>query len=66
MLDKSVIYDMLEKVVTGIQSQDELKEVFVAMAADLEVEQGTPPPAPEPDPEPEPEDDEKKSSFFKN
>jgi|TARA_B110000902_G_C14094784_1_gene508340 hypothetical protein len=62
MSDKKVIQAMLEKVILGQESRDELIEVFTSMAAELGVEKS----APTPDPEPEPEDDEKKSSFFKN
>jgi|TARA_R110000796_G_scaffold36099_6_gene92341 hypothetical protein len=62
MSDKKVIQAMLEKVILGQESRDELVEVFTSMAAELGVEKSVP----TPDPEPEPEDDEKKSSFFKN
>lgn len=60
MADKEVIQAMLEKVVLGQESRNDLIEVFTSMAAELGVEQSAP------EPEPEPEDDEKKSSFFKN
>jgi hypothetical protein len=62
MSDKKVIQAMLEKVILGQESRDELIEVFTSMAAELGVEKSDP----TPDPEPEPEDDEKKSNFFKN
>lgn len=72
MADKEKIQAMLEKVVLGTESRNDLIEVFTSMAADLGVEQKAPEPAPEPapvpEPEPEPEpaseDDENKSSFF--
>tara|TARA_R110000824_G_scaffold96046_1_gene230499 strand:+ start:76 stop:270 length:195 start_codon:yes stop_codon:yes gene_type:complete len=63
MLDKAVIEDMLGKVIRGHHSHGKLVEVFVAMAADLGVEQKVP--EPEPEPEPTPKDDENKTSFFK-
>tara|TARA_R100001377_G_scaffold25422_2_gene13789 strand:+ start:5070 stop:5285 length:216 start_codon:yes stop_codon:yes gene_type:complete len=62
MADKEAIQAMLDKVVRGTESRDDLIEVFTSMAVELGVEKSTPDPAPEP----EPEDDEKKSSFFKN
>ena len=66
MADKEKIQAMLEKVVRGTESRNELIEVFTSMAADLGVEQKAPEPAPvpEPEPEPAPEEDENSSSFF--
>ena len=70
MADKEAVQAMLDKVVRGIESREDLIEVFTAMAAELGVEQKAPEPEPEPEPapvpEPEPasEDDENKSSFF--
>ena len=68
MSDKEAIQEMLDKVVLGTESRDDLIVVFTSMAAELGVEQKAPEPAPEPSPEPVPEpaseDDENKSSFF--
>lgn len=68
MADKEKIQAMLEKVVRGTESRNDLIEVFTSMAADLGVEQKAPEPAPvpepEPEPEPAPEEDENSSSFF--
>ena len=66
MSDKEAIQEMLDKVVLGTESRDDLIVVFTSMAAELGVEQKAPEPEPEPDPEPEPapENDENKSGFF--
>lgn len=64
MADKELIQAMLEKVIRGTESRNDLIEVFTSMAADLGVEQKKPEPVPEPAPEPDPKDDENKSSFF--
>jgi len=66
MADKEAIQAMLDKVVRGTESRNDLIEVFTSMAADLGVEQKAPEPAPvpEPEPEPAPEEDENNSSFF--
>lgn len=64
MADKEAVQAMLDKVVRGIESREDLIEVFTSMAAELGVEQKAPEPVPEPEPEPAPEDDENKSSFF--
>mgnify|MGYP003149473426 CR=1 FL=1 len=66
MADKEIIGKMLEKVILGQQSHEELVQVFTSMAAELGVEKKAPEPEPEPEPAPEPTsgDDENKSSFF--
>ena len=66
MADKEVIRAMMEKVIKGQQDQDDLRELFISMAADLGVERNVPEPEPEPEPvpEPAPEDDNSTNSFF--
>ena len=67
MMDKAVIKDMLDKVILGTQSHDQLVEVFTAMAEALGVAKD-PEPAPAPAPTPEPasgeENGDEKRSFF--
>ena len=74
MTDKEIIGEMLEKVILGQHSHEDLVQVFTSMAAELGVEKKAPEPEPVPEPVPEPEpepapepaseDDENKSSFF--
>ena len=66
-MDKAVIKDMLDKVILGAQSHEQLVEVFTAMAEALGVAKD-PEPAPAPAPTPEPasgeENGDEKRSFF--
>ena len=64
-MDKTVIKEMLDKVILGTQNHEQLVEVFTAMAEALGVAKD-PEPAPAPTPEPasgEENGDEKRSFF---
>tara|TARA_A100001515_G_scaffold121329_1_gene104526 strand:- start:894 stop:1094 length:201 start_codon:yes stop_codon:yes gene_type:complete len=64
-MDKVVIKDMLDKVILGTQSHEQLVEVFTAMAEALGVKKDpVPAPAPTPEPVSEDEDGDEKRSFF--
>tara|TARA_A100001201_G_scaffold19623_3_gene22038 strand:+ start:1410 stop:1610 length:201 start_codon:yes stop_codon:yes gene_type:complete len=64
-MDKVVIKDMLDKVILGTQSHEQLVEVFTAMAEALGVKKDpVPAPAPTPEPVSEGEDGDEKRSFF--